>query len=146
MLLGTWEQPVDQLGRLKLPAALHQPLAEGLVATRSFDPCIQLFPRAVWHGLADRVNRLPISGIAERRLRRLLFAAASELSDGGGATIALPEPLRAYAAITTSAVIVGTGTFLELWSPEHWATLNAELHRSAGNWPDGLSGLTALPA
>lgn len=144
MLLGTWELTVDQLGYLKLPAALQPLLSEGLVATRSLDPCIQLLPHDVWAALAERVRLLPIGGAAERSLRRLIFGAACELRDQGEATVVLPQPLRAYAAITTSVVIVGSGTYLELWSPEHWAQLNSELMRAASSWPDVPGALSSL--
>lgn len=138
MLLGTWEHPIDQSGSLKLPAALQALAAEGLVATRSFDRCIQLLPRASWATLAERVSTLPISGAIERRMRRLIFATACELRDQGDATIVLPASLRTYAAITSRVVIVGSGTYLELWSPEHWARLDNELLRAASSWPERI--------
>jgi MraZ protein len=140
-LIGTWEQPIDPTGRLKLPAALHAILAEGLVVTRGFDPCLQVFPQGSWHDLAGRVSSLPIGGAVERGLRRLLFAAASTLRDEGDDIVHLPRQLCDYAAINERAVIVGMDTYLEIWAPERWEALTAEIERTAGSWPDSDIGL-----
>ncbi|MEI7772050.1 MAG: division/cell wall cluster transcriptional repressor MraZ [Chloroflexales bacterium] len=141
MLLGTWEQPIDPSGRLTLPSALRPLLTDGLVVTRGFDPCLQVFPQDSWKTLAGRVSALPLGGTAERRLRRLLFAAASALSDEGDHIVRLPQQLCAYAAIADHAVIVGMDTYLEIWAPERWNALDAEITGAAGSWPDSDIGL-----
>jgi MraZ protein len=143
-LIGTWEQPIDPSGRLKLPAALHPLLADGLVVTRGFDPCLQIFPQSSWRALASRVSALPIGGAPERRLRRLLFAAASALSDEGDDVVQLPRQLCAYATIAERAVLVGMDTYLEIWAPERWEALTAEIEGAASSWPDSDIGLGSM--
>jgi MraZ protein len=140
-LIGTWEQPIEPSGRMKLPAALHPLLTDGLVVTRGFDQCLQVFPQAAWRALAGRVSALPLGGAAERRLRRLLFAAASGLSDEGDDFVRLPRQLCVYAAIDGRAVIVGMDTYLEIWSPDRWGAVTAEIEAAAGSWPDSHIGL-----
>ncbi len=136
MLIGTWEQPINPSGRLKLPSELHALLTDGLVVTRGFEPCIQVFPQDSWRALAGRVSALPIGGAAERRLRRMIFAAANTLSDEGDGVVHLPIRLCAYAAIADRAVIVGMDTYLEIWTPERWKALTAEIEGTVGSWPD----------
>jgi len=55
-----------------------------------------------------------------RQLRRLMFAAASEVQlDRIGRTL-IPQFLREFAGLETEAVIVGVGEAIEIWSPEAW--------------------------
>lgn len=143
-LIGTWEQPIDPSGRLKLPTPLRPLLAEGLVITRGFDPCLQIFPQDAWSALASRVRALPIAGAPERRLRRLLFAAAMTLRDEGDDVVHLPRQLCMYATIAERAMIVGLDSYLELWAPERWSSLTAELEGAAGSWPDRDTRLGSL--
>jgi MraZ protein len=142
MLVGTWEQPIDSSGLLNLPSALRPLLADGLIATRGFDLCLQLFPLASWRALATRVSTLPLGGSTEPSLRRLLFAAACALADEGNALVRLPRQLLDYAAITTRVVIVGLHSHLEIWTPDRWIALNAEITRAAGRWPDSALSLS----
>jgi len=141
MLTGTWEQPIDPSGRLNLPPALHSLLADGLVVTRGFDACLQVFPQDAWRTLAGRVSALPIGGAAERNLRRMLFTAASTLHDEGDASVCLPQRLCAYAGITDHAVIVGMDTYLEIWASERWTALSSEITDDARSWSDAAIGL-----
>ncbi|MEI8307321.1 MAG: division/cell wall cluster transcriptional repressor MraZ [Chloroflexales bacterium] len=141
MLIGTWKHEIETPGCLRLPSALHALLADGLVVTRGFEPCLQVFPRDAWRALAGRVSALPISGAAERRLRRLLFSAACRLSDEGDGFVHLPPQLCSYAALTDHAVIIGMDTYLEIWAPERWTTLVAKMSGAVNGWPDTAIGM-----
>lgn len=145
MLIGTWEQPIDSSGTLILPADLRPLLADGLVATRGFEPCLQLFPLSSWRVLATRVSTLSLGGTTERRLRRLLFATAYALSNQGDTLVHLPRQLLDYAVITTQVVLVGLHTHLEIWAAERWVAQNAEITRTAGHWPDSAISLSISP-
>ncbi len=134
MLLGTWHVALDDAGRLVIPAALRAALRPGLVVTRGFDRCLHLCPEPFWHGLAQRVRSLTLSGFDERLVRRLLFAEASPLRFTKRATITITAALRAYAGLDRAGILVGMDQYLELWSPERWQECQAMIAASAGRW------------
>lgn len=134
MLLGTWQVLLDEQGRLAIPAPIRPVFNAGVVVTRGFERCLQLCPEPFWRGLAQRVSNLTLSGADERWLRRLLFADASALSLDEQATIVISAPLRAYAGLDRTAVLVGMDQYLEVWTPERWQECESTITASAGRW------------
>jgi DNA-binding transcriptional regulator/RsmH inhibitor MraZ len=49
-----------------------------------------------------------------------------ELESNGG--IRIPEKLREFASIGQTAIAVGQGDFMELWSPDEWNKQEERLH------------------
>lgn len=140
MLIGTWDAHLDQTGRLVLPPAFRPIAAEGLTITRGFDRCLQAFPAQTWHTVARHVSDMPLSADAARVTRRLIFGGAAGLSSDASGALAIPQPLLAYAEISTAAVLVGMDTYFELWSPEGWQIaanrlLSAPLSLGSTNLP-----------
>lgn len=124
MFLGRHIHHVDAKGRLAVPARFRDELATGLVLTRGIDRCLSLYPMAAWSPLAERVSALPISDPDARTFRRLVFAEAVNLDLDAQGRILLPPELRSYAGIDREAVVIGVNTYLEIWSPERWETVN----------------------
>ncbi|MFN3372256.1 MAG: division/cell wall cluster transcriptional repressor MraZ [Chloroflexus sp.] len=134
MLLGTWLVSLDEQGRLTIPVPIRPVFNAGVVVTRGFERCLQLCPEPFWRGLAQRVSNLTLSGADERWLRRLLFADASALSLNEQAMIVISAPLRAYAGLDRTAVLVGMDQYLEVWTPERWQECESTITASAGRW------------
>jgi MraZ protein len=120
MFLGRYAFAVDAKGRLAIPARFRAELADGLVLTRSVDPCLALYPMAAWTPLAQRIDALSIADPDSRAFRRLVFAEAADLELDSQGRILLPAALRAYAGIERDAVVIGVHSFVEIWSAERW--------------------------
>jgi MraZ protein len=120
MLIGTWSAALDADGRTALPPAFRRAAADGLVVTRSFERCLQVFPVATWLPLAQRVSALPLTIAAARALRRSLFGAAVQLSPDEAGRLCLPDSLRACAELAHQVVWVGMHSYAELWATERW--------------------------
>ncbi len=133
MFLGRFEHNLDAKGRLALPARYRDKLADGIVITRGFDPCLLAYPMEAWLPLAERVSELSISDPDVRQLRRMLFAEATDLQLDRQGRVLLPASLRDFAGLDREAVVVGMHTFIEIWNPDKWGGERDALDR------DGLA-------
>jgi MraZ protein len=120
MFLGEYEHSVDTKGRVAVPAKFRTQLEGGLVVTRGFERCLQVYPMERWAELSDRVSSLPIGSADSRRLRRLLFASAFDTELDKQGRILLPANLREHAGIGDIAVVAGMNTYFEIWSQADW--------------------------
>ena len=109
MFLGEYEHSVDVKGRLAVPAKFRTQLEGGLVITRGFERCLQVYPMEQWQALSERVSSLPL-GSAESRQTPLPDAAA-----------------RRANAIGDTAVVAGMNTYFEIWSQTDWEAALAAL-------------------
>lgn len=127
MFLGQALYSLDEKGRVIIPSRYRETLGERVIITRSFDPCITLYPMKVWEELAQKVNALPMTSIPGRALRRLLFAEATDVLPDRQGRILLPDRLREYAGleVASEVLIVGQNQYLEFWNPKRWAEQNA---------------------
>jgi MraZ protein len=55
-----------------------------------------------------------------RRLNRAIFGSAFSVSFDGQGRITLPVPLRTYADIGDTVMVVGANARVELWNEELW--------------------------
>lgn len=126
MFLGEYEHSVDIKGRIAVPAKFRAQLAGGLVVTRGFERCLQVYPLAQWQTLSEKVSALSLGQAEARTLRRILFAQAFDTEVDKQGRILLPTALRGYAEIGEAAVVTGMDAYFEIWSAAGWAaTLDA---------------------
>lgn len=125
---GEFERNLDDKGRLVIPPRFRAPLEDGYFVTRGLDGCLWLFPRATWEILSTRLNESSIVKGGARRLDRLLFAGTEDELDSQ-MRLSLPGSLRAHAGLEASGpvVVVGVKNRIELWAPDRWATVTAEV-------------------
>ena len=124
MFLGEYEHSVDVKGRLAIPSKFRPQLETGLVITRGFERCLQVYPMDGWQMLSERVSALSLGQAEARQLRRLLFASAFDTELDKQGRILVPAALREYAGIGESAVVAGMNTYFEIWAQDTWqATL-----------------------
>lgn len=141
VFLGRYSHNLDAKGRIALPARFRDKLAEGVVVTRGFDPCLLVYPLDAWMPLAERVAALSISDPDVRKLRRMLFADAVDVQLDGQGRVLIPSELRAYASIEREAVVVGVHTFIEIWTPETWEAQAENIERDGATIAERLADL-----
>jgi MraZ protein len=127
MFLGRYAHSLDTKGRLAVPARFRDALRGGVVLTRGIDRCLALYPMAAWVPLAEKVGALSLTDPDARAFRRMVFAEAIDLDLDGQGRILVPEDLRRYAGLEREAVVVGVHTSVEIWSPERWEAVNAQM-------------------
>lgn len=116
---------LDGKGRLAIPARYRDALEADhqgqIVVTIAVDNrCLWLYPWTQWQALEQQLLSLPTVNRHSRRLQRLLIGHAQECQLDGQGRILLNAPLRKYANLNKSVVLVGVGNKLEIWEEKAW--------------------------
>ncbi len=141
MFLGEYEHSVDIKGRLAVPAKFRTQLAGGLVVTRGFERCLQVYPMTQWQELSTKVSGLSLGQQEARSLRRILFAQAFDTEVDKQGRILLPQALREYAGIGEDTVVAGMDTYFEIWAKQGWEATLAELSDEGNSVASTLAAL-----
>ena len=131
---GSYEHSIDERGRIAIPARYRHALADGAVLRTSVDGCIELYSAESFESevelrLGEQRSTREVSG---RRIRRAFLPGAFDVELDRQGRVLVPQALRAGAALTDGAVIVGCGDYIEIWDPERWA---AELSATESEQP-----------
>jgi MraZ protein len=141
MFLGEFAHSVDNKGRIALPAKFRPSLDGGLVVTRGFERCLQVYPLEQWQTLSERVSNLSLGNSEARALRRLLFGSAFDTELDKQGRMLIPASLREYAEIGDAAMIIGMNTYCEIWSQDAWAAVQHTLDDSASSIAEQMAAL-----
>lgn len=128
--LGEYEVPVDDKGRIFLPADLRRNLEpeadDTLVVVRGLDGCLNGHPRNAWAQIAERMLRLPQTEQKVRLYYRAILSQASEVRLDRQGRASLPRKLLERAGIGERMVVIGALDRLEFWQPEAWEAYLAQ--------------------
>ncbi|TNF60512.1 MAG: transcriptional regulator MraZ [Burkholderiales bacterium] len=134
MFQGASSLNLDAKGRLSVPTRHRDALGAGqLTITKHPDGCLMVFPAAAWEGFRARIAALPMDAIWWRRF--YLGNALEVDMDASGRVLIAPE-LRSYAGVTREAILLGMGSYLELWDAQAYAAKEAEALKAP--MPDAL--------
>ncbi|MDA8362386.1 MAG: division/cell wall cluster transcriptional repressor MraZ [Gammaproteobacteria bacterium] len=126
MLRGLNELSLDSKGRLAVPTRYRETLerhCDGrMVVTVDRDRCLLLYPLPDWEEIERKLVKLPSYNESARRLQRLLIGHATECELDGSGRILLPPPLREFASLEKSVVLIGQGNKFEIWDATTWNT------------------------
>lgn len=140
VLLGEYEQRLDEKNRMTIPARLREHFADGVFLTRSLDQCIEAYDREGWEGyVARNAERLDAYTREGRRMERYLFGAASRLEMDRQGRIALPSALVKHAELDRDVIVAGVRDRLEIWDRDAWHRENANFEGSAGDVAERLA-------
>lgn len=115
---GEHDHFVDDKGRVLMPQDFREGLGEEFVATRGPDKTIYVFPVPVWNEIQERLSSLLLeegAGFLQR-----MFGGRTIVRIDPQSRLAIPKHLREWAGIDRSAVLVGQGQKIEIWSKSAW--------------------------
>ncbi len=141
LFLGKFDHVIDSKGRLAVPARFRDGLQGNSVITRGAERCLVIYPESTWSTLRASISNLPISDPNARMFRRFMFSDAAPLDLDGQGRVMVPAPLRSYAQIDRSVVVVGMDATIEIWSDTAWSQIEADLDRHADAITDRLSSV-----
>lgn len=117
MLSGEFRHILDTKNRLFIPAKHREELGESFMIVRSIrENCLQVYSMEEWEKYIEPIKRMDRKD-SERILRTLHRNAVNVSADAQGRVILSPS-LVEHAQITKGAVVVGCGTYAEIWSEE----------------------------
>lgn len=133
MFLGEYRHTLDDKGRLTVPARYRQLLAEGGYITQGFDRNLMVLREHSFEAMAERLNRQNITDSSVRELRRVLFSQAELVQPDKSGRILVPQIMRERHGLDGELVIVGGGTYFEIWTPQRWAAQSEHLDEASDN-------------
>jgi MraZ protein len=128
MFLGQFYHTIDEKGRLTMPARFREILvADGAFVMRGFDQNLMVLTAESFALVYQRVNQMSMTDPGARLLRRLIYSYAAPVEFDKTGRILIPPFLREAAGIKSEVVIVGSGDYVEIWSPELWQQQDSQL-------------------
>lgn len=125
MFRGLNEIQLDDKGRFAVPMRYRESLSskannQCVITIDTEFPCLLIYPFAEWVKIEEKIEALPSLNRAARRIQRLLLGHATETELDGHGRILLTQPLRDYAGLKKSLVLIGQGRKFELWDQGEW--------------------------
>jgi MraZ protein len=138
MFLGSYEYKIDEKGRTSLPPRFRDDLRQGMVMTQGLEKCISVYSVAEWQNISDKMAAQSASRSKARRISRFTFATAFMADVDAQGRVAIPAPLRRYAAIDDVAVLAGVNNYFEIWSKENWEAETGLMENEAWQISEGI--------
>jgi MraZ protein len=131
VLLGEFEQRLDEKNRVTIPARVREPFRAGVYITRGIDRCLSLYsPDGFTEFVDGQKARLDAFSREGRNMERYLYGGGAELELDNQGRVALPAQLIRYAALDRDIVIAGVRDRLEIWNRDAWRTAFDEFEGS----------------
>jgi len=124
-LIGTYECKADAKGRLMLPVALKKQLLpilqDGFVLKRAvFQPCLELYPKAEWEKMMQKVNKLNKFNRKNDMFMRRFSAGVKMIEVDNAGRLLIPKDLMAFSGITKNIVVASAIHILEIWDKDKY--------------------------
>lgn len=128
---GEYEHSVDNKGRVAFPAKLRKNLApeaqEKFTLLRGLEPCLYLYPQDEWERVEDKLSQINSFSRQGRTVKRNFLRFAEDLVLDKQNRISLPSHLMDWSGIQDSAIFIGSGERIEIWSPGKLDEVDSEL-------------------
>ena len=116
-LNGNYSHALDQKGRITIPSAFREAFSEPFTIGFNNDfSAMAFYPAEKWVKKCaelEKINESDVSGMNYVRLIRS-FSFANQTADSQGRVL-LPASLRQQTGIEKAVVLVGMGSYIELW-------------------------------
>lgn len=127
MLGGEYQHNIDQKNRIFIPAKMREELGETFVVAKNIrEKSLIVYSLAGWEEYIAPIKKLDRQ-LAEPVLRYLHSNLAQVTPDAQGRVVLSPE-LVAHAEIERSAVVVGCGSYAEIWSEELYKQMEDQVN------------------
>ena len=135
MFQGASFLALDAKGRLSVPTRHRDALQTGnssqFTITKHPHGCLMIFPHGEWEKFRERIALLPMQA---QWWKRIFLGNAMDVDmDATGRILVSPE-LRQTAGIGRDTVLLGMGSYFELWDSATYAAQEAE--QMKGEMPD----------
>lgn len=126
MLLGEYNNKLDEKGRVSVPAKFRDDLGHSFIVTKGLDNCLFAYSKEEWATFEAKLKTLPLTNPNARNFIRFFFAGATECETDKQGRINIPQNLREYAGLKKEVYVVGVSTRVEIWDKEKWDSYTSE--------------------
>jgi len=143
MFYGEDRHTLDSKGRVFIPAKHREGLGEMVFVGRGLDGQLNVYPKSVWEGMAERLTQASQARTTIRNASRFVFATTGCELDRQG-RILIPAALRDFAGLGSDVTILGHNDHVEIWSPERWQETSERVLAQARDSHDDTTKLSEL--
>ena len=141
--MGEYNHSIDAKGRVIVPSKFRGKLGDRFIVTKGLDGCLWVFPTSEWESFSEKLTSLPVARKDARNFTRFFMAGATEVETDKMGRILLPQVLRDYAKLDKEAVLIGTGSRVEIWNSDTWTDISSfdnvdDLAEQMGEWGFGI--------
>ena len=135
MFLGEYHHSLDNKDRLTVPARYRELLDDGAYILRGFDRNLMVLTTKAFEAISHRLDQLSMTDPLARALRRLIIGSATHLEVDKSGRILIPDFLCQKAGLSSDqeAILVGQGSYFEIWSSDEWALQQQALDQAEAN-------------
>ena len=128
---GQYEHSVDNKGRVAFPAKLRKTVSpdaqDRFTILRGLEPCLYLYPQDRWELVEKKLSKINNFSLKGRTVIRNFLRFAEDLSLDKQNRLSLPSHLMDFSEIDSTAIFVGAGERIEIWSPGKLEKVDNEL-------------------
>lgn len=128
---GEYEHSVDNKGRVAFPAKLRKAVnpeaQDRFTLLRGLEPCLYLYPYDEWELVEQKLSKINSFTRQGRTVKRNFLRFAEDLVLDKQNRLSLPTHLMEWSGIDTSAIFIGSGERIEVWSPEKLEEVDSSL-------------------
>ena len=121
---GRFEHSLDEKGRLIIPQLFRNKLGEEFVLIAGAGSHIRVYPMPIWQAIEEQLASESFIDELDTDLIYLqrMFGNCDFVNLDQQNRVSLPRHLRDWAELKegNSAIILGSGTRLEIWNPTKW--------------------------
>src|SRR4030043_1481372 len=135
MFLGEYRHSIDNKDRLTVPVRYRELMSEGAFILRGFAPNLMVLTKKAFEAISHRLDQMSVTDPLARDLRRLIIGSASRLEIDKAGRILIPDFLCQKVGLTCDqdAVLIGQGSYFEVWSTNEWALQQQALDEAEAN-------------
>jgi len=135
MFLGEYHHSLDNKDRLTVPARYRELLDDGAYILRGFDRNLMVLTTKAFAAISHRLDQLSMTDPLARALRRLIIGSATHLEVDKSGRILIPDFLCQKAGLSSDqeAILVGQGSYFEIWSSDEWSLQQQALDQAEAN-------------
>jgi MraZ protein len=121
MFLGQYEHSIDEKGRLTIPHRFRTLLENGIYLMPGLDGNLMLMPYEYFQRISNKIAKMNMADPIAREYMRQFFANTEQVTHDDVWRILVSQNLRQLGQLNSNAIIVGSGQYAEIWSPDSWA-------------------------
>jgi len=135
MFLGEYRHSIDNKDRLTVPVRFRELMADGAYILRGFDRNLMVLTPKAFEAISHRLDQMSLTDPLARALRRLIIGSANRLEVDKAGRILIPDFLCQKAGLSCDqeTILVGQGSYFEIWSSEEWALLQQAMDQVEAN-------------
>jgi len=135
MFLGEYRHSIDNKDRLTVPARYRELMDEGAYIVRGFDRNLMVLTTKAFEAISHRIDQMSMTDPLARGLKRLIFSSASRLEIDKAGRILIPDFLCQTVGLACDheVVVVGQGSYFEIWSTDEWTLQQQALAETEAN-------------